>query len=113
MFRRCVAAFLLVAGIAGGASEARAGFINGAEYLDMEDYDRTTYVMGLIDMLEEMGRANHTVADFLNRVVRCTGHMNGDQLRDFVDTYMASDRSLEQYSMASNVSGALNTRCPY
>ncbi|MBM3560570.1 MAG: hypothetical protein FJX53_11980 [Alphaproteobacteria bacterium] len=69
--------------------------------------------MGLLDMLEEMGRVNTTVTDFWNRVERCTSSMSAGQLRDFVDDHMYSSQAAEQYTMASNFSAALTSRCPY
>ena len=109
MFRRCVVAALLSFAIAAPTS---AGYINGEEYLYMEDHERATYVMGLLDMLEEIGRANPTVTEFFNRVERCTSSMTVGQLRDLIDGYMWSDEAYEQYTMASNFSAALSTSCP-
>jgi len=112
MFRRCVVTAFLSFAIAAPASPAIAGYLNGEEYLYLEDHERTIYVTGLLDMLEELGGANATVTDFWNRVERCTSGMSAGQLRDFVDNYMLSDPSFEQYTMASNFSAALTTSCP-
>ena len=113
MLRRCVVAVLLSVAITTSAGPARAGYINGEEYLYMEDAERTEYVMGLFDMLEELARDDPRHGAFFNRVERCTAGMSGGQLRDFVDDYTWSDETFEGYSMASNFSAALNSRCPY
>jgi len=110
MSRRGVLAFFF--GLCLAAGPAQAGYRSGAEYLRMGEAERTSYVMGLFDMLEviALGDSPHRV--FHDRIKRCTADMSIDQLRAFIDDYLRSDPAFAGYSMASNFSAAFNRRCP-
>lgn len=89
-------------------------YVDGDRYMKMPDAERSAYVEGLSDMLIRMTAAvdDATEKAFLNRVQRCTADMSGRQLRDFIDSYMATDAAFRSYAMASNYRAAMNTRCP-
>jgi len=112
MWLRSLPALLIALGIAGSIGPARAGYLSGEEYLYMEDMERTFYVMGLFDMLENLAENDPSNGAFYARVDRCTAGMTSSQLRNFIDDYVNSDETFEGYTMASNFSAALNTRCP-
>lgn len=113
MLYRAVCALLVVSCLAGTAIPARAGYLNGAEYLELSDVARGYYIIGLYDMLDLLAQEDAQLQVFVDRVNRCTEGMSSTQLRDFVDEYMyLSDMDVDGYSMASNFSAALNESCP-
>lgn len=110
MSRRSILALICACCIAAGP--AHAGYRNGAEYLQMEDTERTGYVMGLFDMLEVIALVDSPHRVFYTRIKRCTADMSIEQLRAFIDDYLLSSQDFAGYSMASNFSAAFNKRCP-
>lgn len=113
MLYRAVRALLVILCLSGIVVPARAGFLNGAEYLELSDVARSYYVMGLYDMLDLLAEDDARLQVFIDRINRCTEGMGSTQLRDFIDEYMyLSDLDVEGYSMSSNFSAAMNESCP-
>lgn len=113
MLYRAVGGLLVVLSLSGIAVPSRAGFLNGAEYLELSDVARGYYVIGLYDMLDLLAEDDANLRSFVDRINRCTEGMSSTQLRDFIDEYMyLSDLDVEGYSMSSNFSAAMNESCP-
>jgi len=112
--KRLAAAVLLSISLAAGSASAQVqGYIDGRTYLQRTDADRTVYVMGLYDMLMEMGPlANERAAAMVRQAERCLRGKGSVQLRDWVDSYVRSKAEYLQYSMSSNFIAAVMTRCP-
>jgi len=116
MKRLAIAAVFAAAALSGTNASlgAESSFVDGDAYLKLSSDQRTTYIMGVSDMMERMTSAvdNAEETAFLDRAHRCTDKMTGVQLRDFIDAYMAADPAYRGYGMASNYRAALNEKCP-
>lgn len=87
--------------------------VDGERYCELPEGRRTTYVGGMLDMMEALAR--HVSADkraWLDALRRCSGPMVSDTLRKLMDDYMDADASRRQYTAASNFLVALTEKCP-
>jgi hypothetical protein len=95
------------------AAFADTAYFTGKDYVELTPDQRTAYVLGLHDMMERMSKAvdNEVELKFLDRARRCISGKGRQELREFVDAYMALDAVYKTYSMASNYRAAINEKC--
>lgn len=118
MHRLAAAVLLSAALLAPAAASAQdttaPSYFSGRTYLQKSVEERNAYVAGLMDMLQESTyyATDQAKTALIERAQRCLGGRTTGQLREFVDSYVNSDPAYLGYSMASNFSAAVLTRCP-
>jgi hypothetical protein len=97
----------------GFASET-PGYVTGQGYVNLSDAERTAYVAGSSDMLMRMGEqvTDPSEKAFDARAYRCMIKMTSNELRDFVDEYIAHNPANRGYGMATVFRSALKVKCP-
>ena len=79
----------------------------------MPEGHRTTYVVGLIDMVDMLTQhVGQEKKSRLNSLRQYARPLTGDELRKLMDDYMDTDVSHQQYAAASNLLAALAEKCP-
>lgn len=115
---RLAAAVLMSAALLAPAASAQdttaASYFSGRTYMQNSEDQRNVYVAGLMDMLQEAAyfATDQGKTALIERAQRCLKDRTTSQLREFVDAYVNSDPAYLNYSMASNFSAAILTRCP-
>lgn len=120
--RRCgTGALILVGALAtialAPSSPAHAGYMNGEDYLVLDESERNVYVTGLWDMMEHLFESiRHIVDDdsirHIDRLMQCTENMSSHQLRELFDAYNDDHPEDMFFDVASTFEAALKERCP-
>ena len=82
--------------------------VDGGAYVALPEAHRTTFVVGMVDMMEKMSVYIRPDIEQQTKAVRfCAHSLSGAELRQMLDDYMGADRSRDAYSAASNFICAL------
>lgn len=87
--------------------------VDGKQYRQLPEGHRTTYVVGMLDMIEALAAhvSAHKESKF-DAMRRYAGPITSDELRKLMDNYIDADASRQQYTAASNFLAALAEKCP-
>lgn len=113
---RLAAAILMTAALATSAvaEETKPSYFSGSDYLALPAEARSFYVAGLMDMVNflDFVMTEQARKALVEQARRCVGNLSADELRNMVDAYVRSEPANLRYSMASNFTAAIVTRCP-